>query len=287
MSNRAEQLGYIEQFPSKKSVTSWRQEEITISGNALKTITFSETSPNMFCVQNPNDVSLLIGITKIPTETSYETRIEANNTQTFGRPVPTRTVHILNPSNKEITVTLFSVLDTFDINVMKNGGSVGGSGGGVSYDGIIKGFSNGVSLPSGDNKIGIVGVDGKVVLDDETAQDIHTVTVLLTEVKEQLAESNKGLVDFLYYERIATSDSVTIDFQNEPFVPDYIGFIANDDETNSIAVNIVFTNGNDKSLSLVKGDIFGDMKAAIRSITISPKTDDAIISWRCMFGKRG
>lgn len=294
--NKSEQLGYMTQFPVKKDVASWRQEEIKIHGNELKTVHFTDSKPNMFFLQNPNDVHLLLGITKMPSENSYEMRIEANNSITFGRPVPTTTINFLNPSNKDVTITLFSVYDKFDITVLQNSFFNYSVMRETAFDGIIKGFSNGVSLPSGNNVIGKVEVEelpegenviGKVGLTEETEKDIDDLVTTLTAVKAELEEANKGIADFLFYERVDISSAVTVDFGSESFIPDYVNFIANDDDTHPVLVTLTLVNGNSKTFTLTKGDIFGDLKMNVKSITIAPKTSGSSVSWRCMFGKRG
>lgn len=310
MGFKPEQMGSLTQFPTKKNVTSWRQEEITISGNALKTIHFSDTTPNMFYVQNTNDVYVLAGITKTPTETSYEYRVEKNTSMTFGRPVPTRSIHFLNPSNKDITITLFSIYDTFDINILKNTFFNMEEMGDFVYDGIIKGFSNGVSLPSGTNKIGKVGIDGAiptgnnkigkidlaspipsgtnnigiVSLDNESKNDIAEIKANVASIAGKVTKSD--IIDFIYYERENYNGTVTITFANEAFIPNYINFISND-EDNNIVVTITLTNGNTKTFTLRNGDIFGEVKTEIASITIAPKTSGSAVTWRAMFGLRG
>lgn len=293
--NKSEQLGYMTQFPVNKDVSSWRQEEIRISGHELKTVHFTDSKPNMFYIQNPNDVYLLLGITKMPSENGYETRIDANSSSTFGRPVPTTTINLYNPSNKSVTITLFSVYDKFDITVLQNNSFNSEIIGNIAFDGIIKGFSEGVPLPHGTNHLGIVtaqlaenrGMIGTVELTEEVAKNIADTVTVLNEVKTELKESNKEIVDFLYYERTNISEGLTIDFESESFVPDFINFIANDDDAHSVIVTLTLANDNEKTFSLAKGDIFGDLKISVKKMFIAPKVTDTIVSWRAMFGKRG
>lgn len=291
MGFKGEQLGSLTQFPTRNAVASWRQEEIKISGNALKTMYFSDTTPNMFYLQNPNDVPLLVGITKTPTQTSYEYKVEPNTSRTFGRPIPTSQLYILNTSNKDITVSLFSVNDEFNLSILQNQSiSVGDING--TFDGIIRGFSDGVSLPSGNNTLGNVNINeslpagnnniGIVTFTDEVNENIK----MLADIKNELIESNKKIIDFLFFERESVSDSFTIDFSTQTFSPNCINFIANDDE-NAIIVTVNFANGNSKVFTLAQGDIFGDIKAEITSLTLAPKNASSVVSWRVMVGLRG
>lgn len=296
MSNRAEQTGYMTQFPVKKDVASWRQEEVKIPALGLKTITFSDTRPNMFYLQNTNDIPLFVGITKIPNENSYEWRIEKNNSRTFGRPVPTNTLHILNPANKDITVTLFSVNAPFDIAVLQSFAIDYDVFGDTSFDGIIKGFGANVPLPYGTNHLGTVTVEelpsgtkhiGEVGLESGVINTFNSLLTTMESVKKGIEESNKKVVDFLYFERESVSDAVTLDFTTMTFLPDYINFIANDDENTNLLVTLTLTNGNEKTFTLTKGDIFGDVKMEISKAVIAPKISGSSISWRAMWGKRG
>ena len=299
MSNKAEQLGFMNQFPVKKDVASWRQIEVTISGLALKTITFSDTTPNMFFIQNPNDVSVLVGISHIPTNDSYEFRVDVNSSKTFGRPVPTSTLHLLNPSNKEITISLFSVNDTFDISVLQSS-TFDFSGMSIdAFDGIIKGFSSGVSLPSGTNNLGFVHVAtlpegtnhiGEVALDSASVELLtgvkESLETIHTEFKNVLATiangQNISVTDMLSFEG---EESVSYDFTNANFIPNYINYIANDG-TSDITVNVII-GATSHSFTLKEGESFGDINAVVSGFSVRPKTDGESIAYRAMFSLRG
>lgn len=285
MLNRGELLGSLTQFPVKKDVATWRQEEVTVKGNELKTVTFTDSKPNMFFVHNSNDVYLLVGITKTPSEKSYEWRIEKNNSQTFGRPVPTNVIHFLNPSNKDITITMFSVYDKFDINVLKNMMFTGDIVGDIVNDGIIKGFLSGVSLPSGTNTIGAVHVAsmptlsagsnhiGEVSLDSESVE-------LLQAISEKLTPT--ATTDLLFYEETVTTE---INFANEDFVPNHMNYISNDGETD-ISVTLIIGD-NSRIFTLKTGEVFSDVQASFTGFKIEPKNDGEEICFRAMFSARG
>lgn len=162
MAIKPEERGSLKQFAVQPNKVSWRQEEVNIAGNALKTITFLDTKPNMFFVQNPNNSTLHIGISHIPTSKNYEFRIPENSSKTFGRPTGTGTLYILNKSNTPVTISLFSLAGDFDMSIL-NQTDIDLRDSNVSYDGIINGFGNNVSLPTGNNTIGKVMIDGNIV----------------------------------------------------------------------------------------------------------------------------
>lgn len=143
----------IQQF---KNLSSWREDILTIKGGEVFTLDFNDTTPNMFVVQNPNPVSLKISISSYPRTDSYEYKVDGNMTETMGRPISTNKIHILNDGSTDAVVRVYSINDTFDVQILKNM-TVALNNATVETDGIIRGFSSGVSLPSGSNSIGNVG----------------------------------------------------------------------------------------------------------------------------------
>ena len=161
MATSREQTAPMKQFRSGESQISWRHQRVDISGRGLKTIHFMDTTPNMFMIQNPTDATLYIGITNIPTDTHYEWKVNPNTSKTFGRPIACDELFILNTTNADISINLFSVLDRFDLSLLTDmtvnlDRSIASE---IKGDGIIKGFGAGVSLPAGTKHIGEVGID--------------------------------------------------------------------------------------------------------------------------------
>ena len=138
----------------------WETNNITIEGGEVKEISLDSSKPNMFVLQNANPVDINISLSHIPTLYNYEFQVKANTTDTFGRPSSTTKVYLFNTGSVTANVKLFSVNDTFDMNILKNTNvNIDGATVTVEDNGVIKGFQAGVSLPSGNNKIGKVGLD--------------------------------------------------------------------------------------------------------------------------------
>ena len=164
MATSREQTAPMKQFRRGESQISWRHQRIDISGHGLKTIHFMDTTPNMFMIQNPTDATLYIGITNIPTETHYEWKVNPNTSKTFGRPIACDELFILNTTNADVSINLFSVLDRFDLSLLADmtvslDRSIAAE---IKGDGIIKGFGTGVSLPAGTKHIGEVSMSGAI-----------------------------------------------------------------------------------------------------------------------------
>lgn len=171
-----EQRAPLTQFKTGATQVSWRHQKVELSGYGLKTINFMDTSPNLFMIQNPTPATLYIGITSIPTATNFEWKVAPNTSKTFGRPIPTEVLYILNISNANVAVNMFSVLDKFDLSLLSDmsvniDDKIASE---IKGDGIVKGFGAGVSIPAGTNKIGSVDIANSVTttLDADTSASI-------------------------------------------------------------------------------------------------------------------
>lgn len=140
-----------------EKLSSWRVDDLEILAGETKEFLFQTSNPNMFFIQNPNNVVLKVSLSKMPTSENYEFSIEKNSSLTFGRPIPSKKITILNDSAIAVSIKMFSVNSPFDMSVNKNL-SLNLVGAEIHTDGEVKGFSNGVQLPPGNNKIGRVGL---------------------------------------------------------------------------------------------------------------------------------
>ena len=150
----------------------WETNNISIEGGEVKEISLDNSKPNMFVLQNANPVDINISLSHIPTLYNYEFQVKANTTDTFGRPSSTTKVYLFNTGSVTANVKLFSVNDTFDMNILKNTNvNIDGATVTVEDNGVIKGFQAGVSLPAGTNTIGKVGLESSV---SNTITEINT-----------------------------------------------------------------------------------------------------------------
>ena len=156
----------------------WETNNISIEGGEVKEISLDNSKPNMFVLQNANPVDINISLSHIPTLYNYEFQVKANTTDTFGRPSSTTKVYLFNTGSVTANVKLFSVNDTFDMNILKNTNvNIDGATVTVEDNGVIKGFQAGVSLPSGNNTIGKVGLENSV------SNTLNTINTNLSEEK--------------------------------------------------------------------------------------------------------
>ena len=148
------------QFPITSN-QSWKSQNVTIPAGFVQTVTFDNTTPNMFYIVNYSSTDLRISINSIPTLNRYEFLAPGSETSTFGQPTPTQQVYILNPSASPVDVLIFSVYDDFDFNVIRSS-SVKLSADSIEDMGVVNGFGAGVSLPGGQAHLGSVDVDNLV-----------------------------------------------------------------------------------------------------------------------------
>lgn len=281
----------LQQF---KNLSSWREHSISIAPKSVGELDFKDTFPNMFVIQNPNDCIVYIGISKTPTEDSYEFRVGNNSNDCFGRPTGTKKVMFYNSCEREIFLKVFSVYDVFNLLVLKNMSALIESAT-VVTDGIVKGFSDNTALPSGDNIIGKIipyGEDWKELLSNvgglnEKTMDSEQLQKMLTAIESKL----KFLYDFSnQYKQVYNSERVihaggSINTSGSIFSDTLVDFgtmaTANNltyDTSNYdyyLKINFldVYVETEKENSQLILGEVFGDSR-----ILLSFHNDETIIS---------
>lgn len=212
MSMRSQTNAPMEQFKRSTS-SSWRYEQITVSGSALKTLTFLDSTPNMFLIQNSNKATLHIGLSAIPTLEECEFKVNPNSSKAFGRPIPCTELYIRNCSTQDITISLFSYYGQFDMSILNtNDVDITGAELHTTITGIEKSLPTGANhigsvnlsdsvpagnnkigkvelsepIPTGNNKIGNVGVTGEVAVTNDNFKTLGTINTVVNTIKDKL-----------------------------------------------------------------------------------------------------
>lgn len=179
-----------------EKLSSWRENILEINAKGVGTLDFLDTHPNMFVMQNPNPTVAYVGITKTPTVNAYEFKVGNNSIDCFGIPTSTTKLMVYNDSDQTISVKIYSIFDDFDILVLKNMQSYIESAT-VVTDGIVKGFSSGVMLPSGNNHLGEVSLRNFANSDVSEIPTIGKVNVSnFAELMQALVVFNSDFNDF-------------------------------------------------------------------------------------------
>ena len=153
------------------SGTSWREKIVDITGGA-NDVSFVETMPNVFIIQNTSGNELKVSLSGVATAENYEFKVPANTTKPVGSPIPKGQISIFNTSNNKFTLRIFSVSAPLDLSIF-NETNVKMEGANIETDGLVKGFASGVQLPAGNNTI------GAVELASSTKQNVNDITTYL------------------------------------------------------------------------------------------------------------
>ena len=272
----------------------WETNNISIEGGEVKEISLDDSKPNMFVLQNANPVDINISLSHIPTLYNYEFQVKANTTDTFGRPSSTTKVYLFNTGSVTANVKLFSVNDTFDMNILKNTNvNIDGATVTVEDNGVIKGFQAGVSLPSGNNKIGKVG------LEDSVSNTLNTINTNLNTHKTTTANIYSDTTDIssnsLNIARVlGVSKGCTIEYKNNV---NSLNINNNDTSTKIIHFSYLFNDncdvdikvGSNTLLTVLVGEQLGDLEIEIpgnQNLTIvksSTASEGKTVNIRCKY----
>ena len=272
----------------------WETNNITIEGGEVKEISLDNSKPNMFVLQNANPVDINISLSHIPTLYNYEFQVKANTTDTFGRPSSTTKVYLFNTGSTTANVKLFSVNDTFDMNILKNTNvSIDGASVTVQDNGIIKGFQAGVSLPSGSNTI------GKVELSNNVSNTLNQINSNLSTQKTATANIYSDTTEIssnsLNIARsLGVTKGCTVEYKNNV---SSLTFNNSGTTTMIIHFNYLFNDncdidikvGNDTKLTILEGEQVGDLELEVpsnQSLTVvkaTTATSNQSVNIRCKY----
>ena len=272
----------------------WETNNISIEGGEVKEISLDNSKPNMFVLQNANPVDINISLSHIPTLYNYEFQVKANTTDTFGRPSSTTKVYLFNTGSVTANVKLFSVNDTFDMNILKNTNvNIDGATVTVEDNGVIKGFQAGVSLPSGNNTIGKVGLESSVT--DTLTQintNLNTHKTTTANINSTTLSTNTNIKNIGRV--LGVSKGCTIEYKNKV---DSLTINNSNSSTSIIHFSYLFNDGCDVDikvgsntlLTVLAGEQLGDLEFEIpgnQSLTIvksTTATAEDSVNIRCKY----
>ena len=137
-------------------LSTWRKDNVECKKGNVTTLWFKDTQPNIMFIQNDSDTDLFVSIDHIPTRNDYAFKVKAHNNRLVARPYKTAQLYILNDGGTDISCTVWSIFDTFrpemlnDFSVDKidlASATLDEMISELSYDGVIRGFANGVKVP--------------------------------------------------------------------------------------------------------------------------------------------
>ena len=137
-------------------LSTWRKDNVECKKGNVTTLWFKDTQPNIMFIQNDSDTDLFVSIDHIPTRNDYAFKVKAHNNRLVARPYKTAQLYILNDGGTDISCVVWSIFDTFrpemlnDFSVDKidlASATLDEMISELSYDGVIRGFANGVKVP--------------------------------------------------------------------------------------------------------------------------------------------
>ena len=273
----------------------WETNNISIEGGEVKEISLDNSKPNMFVLQNANPVDINISLSHIPTLYNYEFQVKANTTDTFGRPSSTTKVYLFNTGSTTANVKLFSVNDTFDMNILKNTNvNIDGATVTVEDNGVIKGFQAGVSLPSGNNKIGKVGLEETInntintinnnlstqkTNTDDIVENTDDISYNILKIAKVLGVTNSGN-DLTYKNNVA---NLEINNNSSGTIACHFNYLFNDN------CNIDIKVGSNTLLTILAGEQLAEIEFEIPTnqtlsvVKSSTATTEDTINIRCKY----
>lgn len=250
-------------------LSTWRKDNVECKKGNVTTLWFKDTQPNIMFIQNDSDTDLFVSIDHIPTRNDYAFKVKAHNNRLVARPYKTAQLYILNDGGTDVSCTVWSIFDTFrpemlnDFSVDKieiASATLDEMINELSYDGVIRGFANGVKVPE---VTGIVESLNSLISNDTVANVVNLYNILnsLTTITAKL----QSIYDKQYHiEDISTfsssSDSAVLQITSISANGNRfrIGKIYNDSETRNLEISII-KDGDNSSFILKPNETLTDV----------------------------
>lgn len=279
------------------NINNWR-EILTEIKSGANDISFIDTMPNVFIIQNTSQNELKISLSGVANTNNYEFKVSANTTKPIGSPIPKSQISIYNETTNTFTLRIFAVSAPLDLSIF-NETNVKIDGAQVSTDGILRGFETGLMLPSGTNTIGAVDLvaDVKTNIESLKSNILNLVSganlaSLLTElqtlntfisslISADIVEGKINLKEILnavsnkntYCESVET----TVTTSNPISITKNIIRIAyiSNDGTSDITATLTTDDGT-KVFTIKAGEVLSDIKCFSTHLELTGITDTAV-----------
>ena len=304
----------LSQFRSSK-LSDWRQDIIRIKGG-VNEVSFLDTTPNIFIVQNTTNHNITISTNGLPTANNYEFKVNGNSTKPIGTPIPKNQIYIYSETSTPFNIRIYSTSMPIDLGIF-NDTNIKLDGAEIRTDGIVRGFAPDVSLPTGSNKIGKVEIDGVTSVDltaltsqlnnlmnstavsgkinlytlNELISGIQTAVTTINNatdsIKTNIAKlsADNSFTDIKEYSGTGVSTLTAINFSTEDIQPNYINHFTNDG-TNDITFKIFDSQLNGRGITVKAGETISNIAINLAYVSIAPNGSNPI-SWRLVVAKRG
>ena len=255
-------------------LSTWRKDNVECKKGNVTTLWFKDTQPNIMFIQNDSDTDLYVSIDHIPSKKDYAFKVKSHNNRLVARPYKTAQIYILNDGGKDVSCTVWSIFDTFrpemlnDFSVDKidlASATLDEIISELSYDGVIRGFANGVKVPEVE---GIAENLNKLISNGAVANVVNLYNILNS--LGTIAGKIQNIYDKQYHiKNIKPIDIRTFSSSSESTVIQIsdvsvngnrfrIGTISNDSETRNLEISII-KDGNNSLFVLKPNETLSDV----------------------------
>ena len=257
-------------------LSTWRKDNVERKKGNVTTLWFKDTQPNIMFIQNDSDTDLYVSIDHIPTRNDYAFKVKAHNNRLVARPYKTAQLYILNDGGTDVSCTVWSIFDTFrpemlnDFSVDKidlASATLDEIISELSYDGVIRGFANGVKVP----EIADIVTSLENLLSGNTVDNIVNLYKIFNELQMIGTKVNSFYNEGVNVPKIDKLIPVNVVY-NTPtgtiatFTPTNstnnrirVGFLSNDNLQKNLQVVCTKTDNSTQSLTLKPNEVVNEV----------------------------
>ena len=257
-------------------LSTWRKDNVECKKGNVTTLWFKDTQPNIMFIQNDSDTDLYVSIDHIPTRNDYAFKVKAHNNRLVARPYKTAQLYILNDGGTDVSCTVWSIFDTFrpemlnDFSVDKidlASATLDEMISELSYDGVIRGFANGVKVP----EIADIVASLENLLSGNTVDNIVNLYKIFNELQMIGTKVNSFYNEGVNVPKIDKLIPVNVVY-NTPtgtiatFTPTNstnnrirVGFLSNDNLQKNLQVVCTKTDNSTQSLTLKPNEVVNEV----------------------------
>ena len=227
-------------------------------------------------IQNDSDTDLFVSIDHIPTRNDYDFKVKAYKNRLVARPYKTAQLYILNDGETDIYYVVWSIFDTFrpemlnDFSVDKidlASATLDEMISELSYDGVIRGFANGVKVP----EVADIVASLENLLSGNTVDNIVNLYKIFNELQMIGTKVNSFYNEGVNVPKIDKLIPVNVVY-NTPtgtlatFTPTNstnnrirVGFLSNDNLQKNLQVVCTKTDNSTQSLTLKPNEVVNEV----------------------------
>lgn len=230
-------------------LSTWRKDNVECKKGNVTTLWFKDTQPNIMFIQNDSDTDLFVSIDHIPSKKDYAFKVKSHNNRLVARPYKTAQLYILNDGGADVSCTVWSIFDTFrpemlnDFSVDKidlAGATLDEMISNLRYDGVIRGFANGVKVP-------------------EVADIVSSLSNLLKKIDGVVKAIGKLIPVNVVYNTPTSGTSVIFTPTNNANNRIKVGFLSNDNAEKNLQIVCTKTGGSTQSLTLKPNEVVNEV----------------------------